>query len=340
MVAMLPAVGIGLTSDDVSLVPGLSNIKSRHDIDLSWGKLGLKIPLISSNMDTVTEEDMAIAMHNEGGMGIIHRFLDLQRLDQIIKRCKHVGATPCVSVGINGDSHELLDVAIKNNIRHYCVDVAHGHHSGVADMIGTIRRLTKDWLGDVTIIAGNVCTLAGAKYLADAGANIIKVGVGPGSHCTTRVVTGHGVPQLTAIQDIRLGLYPDIEVIADGGIRNSGDIAKAIAAGADYVMLGRLLAGCEESPSESYRGRKLYRGMASREAQKDRGRSNDKIIAEGVKSEIKVTGSVSDMIRKLRGGLASACSYAGASTLEEFKSKAKFIRVTQSSYIEGTPHGS
>ncbi len=354
MVAKLPQTTEALTYDDVLLVPGLSEVNSRHDVDLAHGRiLRLGIPFISSNMDTVTEENMAIAMSNEGGMGIIHRFLTPNRLDQIIKRCRTNNVPVCVSVGINQDSNELLEVALANQVILFCVDVAHGHHTGVAERIKQIKIYTKSY-GGATVIAGNVATREGALYLADAGADIIKVGVGPGSHCTTRVVTGHGMPQLTAVSIVHGALVdwwlnngdiklPQIEVIADGGIRNSGDIAKAFAAGADYVMLGRLLAGCEETPVDTifHNGRhsKVYRGMASFEAQKSRGRSDKKIISEGVRSIIPLSGSVADVIGELRGGLASACSYTGALNIAEFKEKAKFIRVTHNSYIEGTPHG-
>jgi IMP dehydrogenase len=351
MVAKLPESNEALTYDDVLLVPGYSDITSRHDVSLTHGRLKLDTPFISSNMDTITEENMAIAMHQQGGMGIVHRFLNPRRLEQIIKRCKANGVNVCVSVGINDDSDDLLHMAIKNRVKLYCVDVAHGHHAGVAARIEDIRRLTLGWLG-VKIIAGNVATLSGAKFLADAGANIIKVGIGPGSHCTTRIVTGHGVPQLTAISDIYWGLRRllntklykhKIEIIADGGIRNSGDIAKAIAVGANYVMLGRLLAGCAETPMDTFlkdgKRYKIYRGMASFSAQKDRGRSSKRIISEGVKSMVPETGSVEVVINELRGGLASACSYTGARTIGGFKKKARLIKVTSSSYLEGTPHG-
>jgi len=346
MAAKLPAFSDALTYDDVLLVPGYSDITSRHDVDLTFGNLKLKTPFISSNMDTVTEENMAIAMNDQGGMGIIHRFLDTRRLDQIIKRVKSSGARPCISVGINGDSDELLHVGLKNKVKLYCVDVAHGHHAGVASRINDIRRLTKRW-EEVSIIAGNVATVDGARFLAEAGANIIKVGIGPGSHCTTRVVTGHGVPQLTAINDIYLDLtriYGDkVEIIADGGIRNSGDIAKAIAVGANYVMLGRLLAGCPESPVETIvkdgKRCKIYRGMASFSAQKDRGRKKKNIITEGVVSIIAETDSVEDVVDRLRGGLSSACSYTGARNLTQFRDKAKLIKITPSAHTEGTPHG-
>lgn len=338
-----------LTYDDVLLVPQYSDIPSRKQIDLTSGKLGLRVPFISANMDTITEENMAIAMHNAGGLGVIHRFLGPKRLYQIIKRVKAAGAIPVVSIGINGDSDELLDVALKNKVTHFCIDVAHGHHKGVIDRIKQIRSLfennpigPEDFVkSKPIIIAGNVATGLGLVDLAEAGADIIKVGIGPGSHCTTRIVTGHGVPQLSAIMDCaRYSRDLGVEIIADGGIRNSGDIAKAIAAGADYVMLGRILAGCDETPGDvcylDGNKVKVYRGMASFEAQTDRGKRR---APEGVASYANITGPTQDKVAELADGLCSAFSYTAARDTKTFKENAVFVRVTHNSYIEGTPHG-
>lgn len=332
-----------LTYDDVLLVPQYSEIASRHEVDISSGKLGLKVPFISSNMDTVTEENMAIAMHNAGGLGIIHRFLSPQRLDEIIVRCKAAGAKPAVSIGINNDSKELVELAIKHKVQIYCIDVAHGHHAGVLRAIEKLRGLTSS-IENVTIVAGNVATIEGAVALIRAGADVIKIGIGPGSHCTTRVVTGHGVPQLSALQECCPVIREHgCESIADGGIRNSGDIAKALATGADYVMLGRILAGCDEAPGyrTAINGRqvKTYRGMASREAQTSKGRDGSRIIAEGVASYIDYSGPVGDTVSRLVGGVKSAFSYTGARNIQEFRDKSTFVRITRNSYIEGTPHG-
>lgn len=335
-----------LTFDDVLLIPQLSDVDSRHNLSLKHGEIiGLDFPIISSNMDTVTEENMAIAMAGEGGMGIVHRFLSPKRLDQICNRIKCCTDKFGISVGINGDGLELLDVAVKHKTKFICVDVAHGHHEGVMRRIGEIRRRMElvDW--PVIIIAGNVCTPEAIVDLAEFGADVIKIGVGPGSHCTTRVVTGHGYPQLSAILECsKIAKKIGVEVIADGGIRSSGDIAKALAAGADYVMVGRLLAGTAEAPggeSITKNGErvKIYRGMASRSAQAQRGRTEHSIIEEGVLSEVPAVGPVSEVLGRLRGGLASALSYSGAHSIKEFKKKARMIRVTHNSYIEGTPHG-
>lgn len=330
-----------LTFDDVLLVPQYSSVESRSQVDLSHGKLGLKIPIISANMDTVTEENMAIAMSNCGGLGIIHRFLSKDRMLQIISRCRSAGAKPAISIGINRDSDELMMAAIQAAVSVYTIDVAHGHHKGVIERTKQLRALTSH-IHDVQIIAGNVVTREGVRDLARAGAHIIKVGVGPGSLCTTRIVTGHGFPQLSAILLCKEAAEAEgVEIIADGGIRNSGDIAKALAAGADYVMIGKLLAGADESPGEKMRtvngAVKQYRGMASREAQTAAKRAER--TPEGVVTTIPSIGPVETVIKALSGGLASALSYSGANSIKEFKEKAQFIRVTHNSYIESTPHG-
>jgi len=334
------------TFDDVLLVPQYSEVDSRHSLDLSGNRLSLAVPFISANMDTITEESMAIAMHEQGGMGIIHRFLDTDRLAQIITRCKQNRAPVCVSIGINESRKEHIEVALSKGVKMFCVDVAHGHHKGVWDTIRSLRKRT-DFDPEIIIIAGNVATPEGAEFLAEAGANIVKVGVGPGSVCTTRIKTGHGVPQITALENIKqhmIGNYSDVELIADGGIRNGGDIAKAIAAGADYVMIGSLLAGTDETPGDIVtdgQGHKvkMYRGMASLSAQLDMGRGKEKIIEEGAISYKRCRGPMNYVIRDLKLGLCSAFSYSGSSNMKQFKSKAKLIEITTASYIEGTPHG-
>jgi IMP dehydrogenase len=325
----------GLTFDDVTLVPQLSDVKSRHNVSLACGShfgLEMTTPILSANMATVTGKTMCEEIRSLGGLGFLHRFGDV-----LVPNCDFVA-----SIGVNSYTDKLR--AFKTmGVKSICIDVAHGHHTKVAKTIKFIR----DAFGrdGFRIIAGNVCTPEGALYLAKAGADIIKVGVGPGSHCTTRVVTGHGVPQLTAILTVAEAIRdynPLIGIIADGGIRNSGDIAKSLAAGADYVMIGKLLAGTEEAPSEAVMRNgvlvKVYRGSASYEAQVDM-RLKRTIISEGVESTVPYIGSVSNVIHKLSNGIKSACSYSGVSELKNFKHKAKLMRVSSASYIEGTPHG-
>lgn len=333
---------IHLTYDDVLLVPQYSEIATRDDVSLKSGMLELELPIISANMDTITEENMAIAMHKCGGAGIIHRFLTVKRFDQIIVRCKSAGIKPIISLGINDGDLDILKIAIERNVERFNIDVAHAHHCSVIDLIKYIWALRVKSENTV-IIAGNVATANGALDLARAGANIIKVGIGPGSHCTTRIVTGHGVPQLSAIMNVREALdneFPDVEIIADGGIRNSGDMAKAFAAGATYVMVGKQVAGCDETPGDIFykngQKYKLYRGMASFSAQKSRGKNR---MPEGVASHVRCIGPVEPIMKRFSDGLKSACSYSGALTLAELRERAHFIRVTHNSYLENGAHG-
>lgn len=338
----------GLTFDDVLLIPQYSEIKSRADVDLSRkGLLGdMRIPIISSNMDTVTEVDMAIAVTKAGGRGIFHRFYKDGRLYREVEKFKSSlpASNLILSVGVGG--------AAKCVFQHYhedyrphavCIDVAHGHCQQVLEMIEFIRSVSPKTI----IIAGNVATTEATRDLLNAGADIIKVGIGPGSLCSTRIVTGHGIPQLTAIQKCAEAADEyvsetnrPVEIIADGGVRNSGDIAKAIAAGADYVMLGSLLAATDEAPGESVKidGKafKQYRGMASKEVQEQLGKN---VAAEGVSQMKPCKGPVGEILHELEWGLRSALTYSGAADIPTFRSKAKFTRVSGHSYVEGTPHG-
>lgn len=334
---------IAITYDDVCLVPQYSEIQSRSDVDLSGGSLKLKTPLISANMDSVTEAKMAIEMATYGGLGIIHRFMDFESLTNEVNEFYNTIPNAynhlALSLGVSQDSYDMLDYCLEN-AKIICIDIAHGHSKRVLDLIREIRRRSSY----TTIIAGNVATADATKSLLDAGANIIKCGVGPGSMCTTRVVTGHGVPQLTVIDKCSgIARSYNAEIIADGGIRNSGDIAKAIAAGAHYVMLGSLLAGTDESPGKVLfvdgSPYKEYRGMASFNAQKSIGKDEKKIVPEGASKLKKCKGPAKDIIFQLSGGLRSALSYSGSSNLNEFRQKAEFVRITSASRAEGEPHG-
>jgi IMP dehydrogenase len=323
-----------LTFDDVSLMPQRSNLETRKQVNLFSGKLNLALPIISANMESVTWTGMAAQMAKLGGMGILHRFASEE---EVKTACKELyGYIYGGSIGVK-DYQDLLEIFADARTPVVCIDVAHGHHDKVFVVLEYIR---KTYPNRFKVIAGNVVTRDAAIELADAGANIIKVGVGPGSHCTTRVVTGHGVPQLTAIADCADAKSLGAEIIADGGIRNSGDIAKAIAAGADYVMVGKLLAGCMESPGLTILTKegicKQYMGSASFAAKSRHGNSKN---VEGVASLIPATGPLEDTIEALADGLRSAYSYSGANYTEEFRKKARFIRISHASYVEGTPHG-
>lgn len=323
-----------LTFDDVLIEPGFSSINSRDDIDISqnlWG-LDFGIPIISSNMDYITEAEMAIAMSELGGFGILHRFKDWEEQFMDIIDTWNSTAPTIISVGIRDIETSMW--RIKDSLDYLsgvCIDVAHGHHQKVYDLVARI----KTEFPDLKVIAGNVATQEGYSFLAKAGADAIKVGIGPGSVCTTRTVTGAGVPQLHAIMEANFArdLDPNVKIIADGGIKSSGDIVKALAAGADFVMLGHLLAGTKETPGEAvvgpqgrrykpYRGQSIFGSNALRET------------PEGISGWVEEKGSVSYVIKQLVGGIKSGMSYVGAQNLQELREKAKFITISGSTQTE------
>lgn len=336
---------VGYTFDDVLLVPQQSNIKSREDVDISTnlGSTKLRLPILSANMDTVTEAEMAIAMGKAGGAGVLHRFASMSTVFKWCEKCREAKVPSIVSVGLDADSISTVKaVGMHKLIDAICVDVAHGDHDRVIRLVEYLRK--NFFFPD--IIAGNVATGSGAVRLAQAGANIIKVGVGPGSVCSTRTATGHGVPQLSAISEVAFSLriqsaMPDVHIIADGGIKTPGDIVKALAAGAHSVMLGSLLAATDETPGDvitidglQY---KSYRGMASYEAQKEK-RPDRTPRVEGVSAKVPLRGSVNHILNDIEAGIRSGLSYSGATNLDELRNKAEFVVVTQNGVKESVPH--
>lgn len=333
----------GFTFDDVILVPSYNGIRSRNHVTTSVKVAGhlFDIPIVSSNMDTVTEVAMSKLLATHGGLALLHRFMSIDENVRMFKEAaspKHVG----ISIGIGDDGMKRAEALIGTGAEIVCVDVAHGHSKEVNRTVRTLRDTYKN---NIMIIAGNVATYAGADYLAAAGADVIKVGIGPGSVCSTRIKTGFGVPQLTAIMDC---CKIDRNVIADGGIRFPGDAVKALAAGADMVMLGGLLAGTDETPGESIEktgadGKiykvKRFRGMASREAQEEfMGSMSEWKTAEGVALEVPCKGSARAVLLDIMGGIRSGMTYCGAMEIRELKRKAQFMEVTPAARIEGTPH--
>lgn len=339
----------GLTFDDVLLYPQKTHLSSRAQVDLTTRltkKIRLKIPLVSANMDTVTEAKMAIALAKEGGIGIIHRFLSINDEAIQVKKVKKENLLVGAAIGIKDDYLQRTDALIKAGADVIVIDIAHGHSD---HLLKVLKKLVNKF-PEVEFIAGNVATAQATKELIEEGAAAVKVGIGPGSLCTTRVVTGTGVPQLTAIDEChQVAKKYDVPIIADGGIRTSGDIVKALAAGASTVMIGGLFAGCDESPAITiYRNNskyKLTRGMASLIANLDR-QKKDKTVkknlqeyaAEGVEALVPYRGRVRDLIKQLLGGVRSGFSYSGAANLEELWKKAEFIEISQNSLIESKPH--
>jgi IMP dehydrogenase len=331
----------GLTFDDVLLVPTKSEVRSRKDPQLSsqiTRKQSLMTPIISANMDTVTEADMAIAMAKMGGLGIVHRFNTIETQVQMLRQIQSQGASLIsASIGVNDDFKERAQALVQAGANIITIDIAHGHSVTMME----VMKWLKDKFPQVEIIAGNVATPDGAFDLIQAGADAIKVGIGPGSMCTTRIITGCGVPQLSAIaMCAEVGLEHGVPIIADGGIRTSGDIVKAFAAGASTVMLGSMLAGTIETPGEIKNGRKEYRGMASKSAQTNwRGGVPEGMAAEGESTKVSVKGHVKDVIHELCGGIRSGMSYLNATQLSEIRTKARFIEMSAAGTHESRAHG-
>ncbi len=473
---MTDELRLGLTFDDVLLVPGRSSVASRADVDPRTrftARINLTIPVVSANMDAVTESRMATAMARHGGIGIIHRFIPIGQQASEVRRVKraesvvidhpytfapdktirdalsflrehgpagllvvdgdsrllglvtardllfeddldrpirevmtardrlvtappgtpieearrilhrhrieklplvdddgqlrglitsrdiesrltHPAATKDgkgrlqvgAAVGIRGDYLERAAALADEDVDALIVDVAHGHTDAVLAAVARLRET----FPALSLVAGNVATAEGTRDLIERGVDAVKVGVGPGSTCTTRVVTGAGVPQLTAIIDCARAARDQVPIIADGGIRHPGDLVKALAAGASSVMLGNLLAGTAESPGalvvREGRQYKTYRGMASlwaaaRRRGLDAPLEDDElgdIVAEGVEATVPYRGQVADVLGQLVGGLRSGLSYCGATTIPELWQKARFIRVTAAGARESLPH--
>lgn len=330
-----------LTYDDVLITPRKLSMRSRRDPDLKTRltkKVELDIPLVAANMDTVSEADMMIAMHNLGGIAILHRFISTEEQIREIQRAKDAGVTHlAASVGVNEESIDRAKALVNAGVDILTIDIAHGH--SVA-MLETLKKI-KDVCPDVEIIAGNIASPEGAQDLIEAGADAIKVGIGPGSMCTTRVITGCGVPQLSAIaMCAEVSKSMNVPLIADGGIKASGDIVKALAAGADTVMIGSLLSGTMESPGEIKSGKKQYRGMASKAAQNSwRGGVPQGMAAEGESVMVSVKGRASDVIHELCGGLRSGMTYVNAGTIKEICENAYFVEMSPAGYNESHAHG-
>jgi len=327
-----------ITFDDVLMVPGYNHYESRRLVETVMrdrtGKLTLNLPVMSSNMDTVTESTMANFMSSKGGIGVLHRFMSI---DDNIAEFKKCSDKVFVSIGCNDAELERAKALHDVGANYFCIDVAHAHAKYVGHTLKQLRQL----LPDACIMAGNVATYAGADYLASCGADIIKAGIGGGSVCSTRIKTGFGIPMLTCIQDCA---RCDRSIVADGGIRTAGDIVKALAFGADFVMIGGMLAGTAVTPGEVITkadGKKVkqYRGMASREAQTDfMGSMSDWKTAEGVATEVMYREDQDFILADIIGGLRSGLTYAGSSTIRELQRKLDYVIVTPAGRIESLPH--
>lgn len=346
---------LGLTFDDVLLVPRRSSVRSRQDVSVATKlskRIDLDIPIVAANMDTVCESEMAIVVGGLGGIGIIHRFLTTEAQAEMVEKVKAEALQVGAAIGTDRDALHRAEALINAGVDALVLDIAHGHATHAIELVTELKRA----FPQIDVIAGNVATRAGAEDLTAAGADAIKVGVGPGGVCTTRLVAGVGVPQLTAIDNCagQPLLDPDgqpVPVIADGGIKTSGDIAKALAAGASSVMIGSILAGTKESPGEVEQSPtglvKRVRGMASFEALTARAARDGEVVdreyfeqrsPEGVEGTVPYRGSAGRVVAKLVAGVRSGMSYSDAETIEQFWAKAEFVRVTANGVRENQPH--
>ena len=339
-----------LCFDDILLVPQRSSVVSRHSVNTSMivgsgnRSISLSLPIIAAPMDTVCDIEMCMAISSMGGIGILHRYMSYE--DQLKKTKTLTDAEFAFGVAIasNNGFMEQAQALYYAGARFLLIDTANGHGKYAIDAVKRLR----DKFDDVHIMAGNVATADGFARLSAAGADSVRVGIGGGSACTTRIISGHGVPTLASIMDCDKWLeefssngIDTCSIIADGGIRNSGDMIKAFAAGAHAVMVGSMLAGTDESPGNVFINEhgqhvKAFRGMASREAQKDA--TGNVSVAEGISTTIPYKGSAKSILEEIRGGLGSGCSYSGVFNLYELSAFSKYVRVTQASLSESKPH--
>ena len=344
------AIKESLTFDDVTLVPQYSSVlpvdaitKCRLSKNLS-----LKVPLLSSAMDTVTESKMAIAISKSGGIGVIHRNLTVEKQVSEVQKVKKNRCLVGAAIGVNALDIERVEELSKAKTDLIVIDTAHGHTKKVQNMIIKIKKKLKY----STLCVGNIATGKAAEFLADNGFDIVKVGIGPGSICTTRLVAGIGVPQLSAVMEVKKYLKKyRTKIISDGGIKFSGDLAKAIAAGADAIMIGSLFSGTMESPGKiiKYKGKlyKSFRGMGSVGAMSagsaDRyyqreNKDITKYVPEGVEGMVKFKGSVKGIIYNLVGGLKSSMGYMGAKTIMDLQKRGHFLKISKAGFYESNVH--
>ena len=334
----------GITFDDVLLVPAYSEVLPR-EVSLRGRfsrHIALDSPFASAAMDTVTEGRMAAAMARKGGIGVIHKNMTAERQAEEVASVKAQGLKVAAGVGITPDILDRVKALAQAGVDAIVLDSAHGHSKGVVDALKAVKAA----FPALDVVVGNIATAAAAKDLIAAGADGLKVGIGPGSICTTRIVAGVGMPQLTAIADVA-EVAGDIPVIADGGLRYSGDVVKALAAGASCVMCGSMFAGTDEAPGEVVEvdGVKMkgYRGMGSIDAMQagsaDRyfQKGAKKLVPEGVVARVPYKGSVEDVIFQLEGGLRSGMGYCGAKDLDALH-KAQFVKISPATVKENHPH--
>jgi len=339
-----------LTFDDVLLTPRYSSVlPSKTNLNINLGNnLNLKIPFLSSAMDTVTESSMAIAIAQKGGLGIIHRNLSIKEQLKEIKKVKKKNLITGAAVGTTNEDLIRVKSILDAGVDLIVIDTAHGHSEKVIKILNKIKKICFK----TPICVGNIATGEAAHRLYNEGADILKVGIGPGSICTTRMIAGIGMPQITAVMEVKKSMQKKkIKIISDGGVKFSGDIVKGLAAGADAIMMGSIFAGTEESPGKKFKHKnkfyKVYRGMGSIGAM-SAGSSNryfqknykdkSKFVPEGVEARVPYKGPIDEILYQLQGGLRSSMGYIGAKTIKEIQKKARFVKITKAGFYESMVH--
>lgn len=343
---MARIIGRGYSFDDVLIVPKYNKITSRRDVNFQTQvskNHKIDIPILAANMDTVCESEMAIALGRLGGLGVIHRFLSIEDQAKEVAEVKKHKLLAAAALGVK-DYEERIPALVKAGVDIVVLDVAHGHSKRAGKTLDYI----KENYPQIDVMVGNIATKDAAEYFISKKADAIKIGIGPGSMCTTRIMAGTGVPQLTAIMDVYEASQGRVPLCADGGLKNSGDIVKAIGAGADCIMSGSFFSGTKETPGKviKIKGKeyKDYRGMASllatvKKMNLDGSKVDEVVHVEGEMTKVDYKGPIGPIIHQLLGGLASGMTYIGARDIESLKGKADFIEISSAGYHESQAHG-
>ncbi len=342
---MARIIGQGYSFDDVLIVPKYNKIISRRDVSFKTKvtkNYELDIPIIAANMDTICEHRLAITLGKLGGLGVIHRFLSIEQQVQEVEKVKKHHLITAVAVGVK-DYEKRVPALAKVGVNIIVLDVAHGHSKRTGKTLDYIKA----HYPQIDVMVGNIATKDAAEYFIHKKADAIKIGIGPGSVCITRIMSGVGVPQLTAIMDAYEASQGQVPICADGGLKNSGDIVKAIGAGADTIMSGSFFSGTTETPGKiitiKNKKYKEYRGMASylatiKKMALDGSKIKEVVHVEGEMTKISYKGSLKPIIHKLLGGLSSGMTYVGAKNIESLKGKADFIKISSAGYDESKAH--
>jgi len=343
---MARITGEGLSFDDVVMIPKYNKIHSRKEVKFKTRvtrNYEIDIPIIAANMDTICETQMAISLGKLGGLGVIHRFMTIEEQAKQVEEVKKNNLIVAAAIGVK-DAEKRLEALVKSGVNIVVIDIAHGHSKYAGKTLDFIKKNYPH----IDVMAGNIATKDAAEYFLSKNADAVKVGVGPGSLCTTRLMAGAGVPQLTAIMDVYEATKGEIPICADGGIKNPADLTKAIGAGANTIMSGYLFAGTQETPGEimEKNGKKfkIYRGSASydvsvKKAELDGNKDKEIISVEGEKTIVPYKGPIELIVKKFLGGLASGMTYIGAKEMKNIIGKADFNRVTSAGVEEGRTHG-